>query len=66
MVEVLPLDLLQAVMKYYNDPAFLEKLGSKIGDVVPEGGINAGPPSASGPPPGAAPPEINDILDAAK
>ncbi|PNH09850.1 Ankyrin repeat domain-containing protein 2 [Tetrabaena socialis] len=63
---------MQALMKYYNDPAFLEKLGEKIGDVVPKGG--GGPAAAMAPPPGAmmppgaAPPapEINNIRDAAK
>ena len=58
-------------MKYYNDPDFLAKLGSKIGDVTPEGGINAAPPNLSAAAAAAAPaapaaPEINDILDAAK
>ncbi|KAG2422652.1 hypothetical protein HXX76_015889 [Chlamydomonas incerta] len=65
---------MQALMKYYNDPAFLAKLGEKLGDVAPGGG--APPAAAVRPPPmaaaaaaAAAPaeaPEINNIRDAAK
>lgn len=48
-------------MKYYNDPKFLAKLSGKISDVVPE--VAA---TATGSPAAPAPPEINNILDAAK
>ena len=54
-------------MKYYNDPKFLAKLGTKISDVVPTGeGVTAAPPTIGGAAPPQAPPEINTILDAAK
>ncbi|KAG2450834.1 hypothetical protein HYH02_004668 [Chlamydomonas schloesseri] len=60
-----------ALMKYYNDPEFLAKLGEKLGDVAPAA---AGAPAAAMRPPpvaaaAAAPaeaPEINNIRDAAK
>ncbi|KAG2493477.1 hypothetical protein HYH03_008293 [Edaphochlamys debaryana] len=59
-----------ALMKYYQDPKFLSKLGEKLGDVVPKG-PGAAAAAAAAPPPGAAPedmpaPEINNIRDAAK
>lgn len=60
----------QALMKYYNDPEFLAKLGDKLGDVAPAVGA---PAAAVRPPPAAAAaaapteaPEINNIRDAAK
>lgn len=43
-----------AMMKYWNDPQMLAKLGQKIGDV----------PQA--PPQAPAEPEVNDLLDAAR
>jgi len=49
-----------AMMKYMNDQTFLTKIGEKLGDV---------PMAASAPPTTAqqaAPPEINNILDAAR
>eukprot|EP00884_Botryococcus_braunii_P019555 jgi/Botrbrau1/6283/Bobra.0129s0028.1 len=57
-----------AMMKYWNDPATLAKLGEKMGDVqslvaqsVPTG------QAAGAPSPSAAPvPEINSLVDAAK
>ncbi|GLC50215.1 hypothetical protein PLESTB_000355100 [Pleodorina starrii] len=56
---------MQALMKYYNDPKFLSKLGEKIGDVAPSAGAAA--PAASAGPVAAPPePEINNIRDAAK
>ena len=48
-----------AMMKYMNDQTFLTKIGEKLGDV----------PAAAAPPTTAqqaAPPEINNILDAAR
>lgn len=47
-----------AMMKYMNDPAFLAKVGEKLGDV----------PVAAQPPPAQqqAPPEINTLIDAAR
>ncbi|PNW70016.1 hypothetical protein CHLRE_17g702200v5 [Chlamydomonas reinhardtii] len=61
---------MQALMKYYNDPEFLAKLGDKLGDVAPAVGA---PAAAVRPPPAAAAaaapteaPEINNIRDAAK
>ncbi|KXZ50900.1 hypothetical protein GPECTOR_14g148 [Gonium pectorale] len=58
---------MQALMKYYNDPNFLAKLGEKLGDVAPGAGAAAAPPPAAAMP-GAAPQEveINNIRDAAK
>lgn len=52
-------------MKYYNDPAFLAKIGEKIGDVASSG--SPASPAASAATPEVAPePEINNIRDAAK
>lgn len=45
---------MSAMMKYWNDPQMLAKLGQKIGDV----------PQAAPQPP--AEPEVNDLLDAAR
>lgn len=45
-----------ALMKYFNDPAVLAKLGSKLEGV---------PMDQAGPPPNAEP-EINDLFDAAR
>ena len=56
----------QAMMKYYNDPKFLAKLGSKISDVVPTPSAAAAAAAAGAGPAAAAMPEINTLLDAAK
>ena len=52
-------------MKYYNDPAFLEKIGQKLGDVSPSSAGGAGTPPAA---PATAPPaiEVDDLLAAAR
>lgn len=62
--------VIQALMKYYNDPAFLAKLGSKLGDVSAlTGGAAAAAGAAS---PAAAmmgqpaAPEITNLLEAAR
>lgn len=48
-----------AMMKYMNDPAFLSKIGEKLGDVpAPQAPPQTPPPSQE--------PEINTILDAAR
>jgi hypothetical protein len=61
-----------ALMKFYNDPAFLSKLGSKLGDVPPP---QPGPmPAAAAPPRAAAAaaaspvqaPEVTNLLEAAR
>ena len=52
----------QALMKYYNDPGFLAKLGQKLGSVAPAA-AGAGPAAAA---PQQAPPEITDLLEAAR
>lgn len=54
-----------AIMKYYNDPKILAKIGSRISDVVPAAGV-AGEAAAGAATAGAAPIEINNLLDAAK
>ncbi|PSC70745.1 translocase of chloroplast chloroplastic [Micractinium conductrix] len=51
-----------AMMKYMNDPNFLSKIGSKMGDIDPSM-LAGGAPAAAAP---AAPPAVNSILDAAK
>ncbi|EFJ49193.1 hypothetical protein VOLCADRAFT_120788 [Volvox carteri f. nagariensis] len=56
---------MQALMKYYNDPAFLSKLGSKIGDVG-QSADAASPVAPAAVPPPAPAPEINNIRDAAR
>lgn len=53
---------MQALMKYYNDPKWLAKLGSKLDGVGPEQPQGARPR----PPPQAPPDEITNLLDAAK
>lgn len=50
---------MQAVMALMNDQQFLQKIGEKMGD-VPE----VAAPAGAGP--AAAPPEVNNLLDAAK
>lgn len=69
-----------AMMKYFNNPEMLRKLGEKLGplpnmDGPPPAGAEAGAPApapaaaaaAGSPPPQApAPPEVNDLLDAAR
>jgi len=57
-----------AMMKYYNDPEFLEMIGRKLGDVIPSGaagGAGGGGGAAAAP---AAPPmaEVTDLLSAAR
>ena len=53
-------------MKYYNDPKFLSKLGSKLGDVVPPAGAAGVMPAAAAGMAAPAAPEINDMIDASK
>ncbi|KAJ9514411.1 hypothetical protein QJQ45_012369 [Haematococcus lacustris] len=53
-----------ALMKYYNDPAFLAKLSSKLGDV--SGLAAAAAPSAAAAAAPVGPPEVKDLFDAAK
>lgn len=60
---------LQALMRYYNNPDFLAKLGEKLGDVAapPAAAAGAGAAAAAaGAMPAQQMPEINDLLDAAK
>ena len=53
-----------AMMKFMNDPAWLSKVGEKLGDVeVPPGGAAGVPPAGADTP---SAPEINNIMDAAK
>ena len=53
-----------AMMKFMNDPAWLSKVGEKLGDVqVPPGGAAVVPPAGPDTP---SAPEINNIMDAAK
>ena len=52
-----------ALMKYWNDPATLAKIGERMGS----GGDAAGPaPAQTQAPNPASMPEINNLLDAAK
>ena len=54
---------MQALMKYWNDPKTLAKIGERMGDVSDVAAPAPGPASAAA----AAPaPEINNLLDAAK
>ncbi|KIZ04150.1 Ankyrin repeat domain-containing protein 2 [Monoraphidium neglectum] len=58
-----------ALMKFWNDPKFLSKLGEKLGDVVPPAG--AAPPAAAAAAAGAPVtvpqvPDIDNLWDAAK
>lgn len=60
-----------ALMKYYNDPEFLTKFGSKVGNITDvQAGAAAASAAAAAPPAAAAAaqaePEINSLLDAAK
>ncbi|KAJ9514669.1 hypothetical protein QJQ45_028451, partial [Haematococcus lacustris] len=55
----------QALMKYYNDPAFLAKLSSKLGDVSALAAA-AAPSAAAAAAAPVGPPEVNDLFDAAK
>lgn len=52
-----------ALMKYWNDPDMLRKLGEKMGDVAPAASAAA---AASPMPAAAVEPEVNDLFDAAK
>ena len=52
---------MQAMMKYWNDPKVLAKIGERMGDVSAAAGSGAAP-AASAPPI----PEIDNLLDAAK
>ena len=57
-----------ALMKYWNDPTWLSKVGGKLGDVTAATAASQGaavPAQAprAGP---AAPPEVNTLFDAAK
>lgn len=63
MFEAVKTGGMPALMKMMNDKTFLSKIGEKMADVIP--------PDAGAPPPTAAsiptqPPEITNILDAAK
>ncbi|GFH07851.1 ankyrin repeat domain-containing protein 2, partial [Haematococcus lacustris] len=53
---------MQALMKYYNDPAFLAKLSSKLGDRCRLPGLACCLVLV----PAAGPPEVKDLFDAAK
>ena len=58
-----------ALMKYWNDPMWLSKVGGKLGDVTAAtaqaqgAAVPAQAPRAAGP---TAPPEVNTLFDAAK
>lgn len=52
-------------MKYYNDPAFLDKIGQKLGGVLP-GGAGGAAPAAAAPPPAALQQEVTDLIAAAR
>jgi hypothetical protein len=53
---------MQAMMKYWNDPKVLAKIGERMGDVSA-----AAPAGASAASPAVTPaPEIENLLDAAK
>jgi len=60
------------MMQLYNDPEFLEKLGSKMGDVQLPNPAAAGAAGGSAAPPAAASPsaavvpEVDNLLDAAR
>ena len=51
---------MQALMKYWNDPDTLAKIGERLGDV--EAAAAPAAPASAAPPA----PEINTLLDAAK
>ena len=63
-----------ALMKYMNDPAWLAKVGSRMGDVTEllaaggggAGGAGGGPPPGTPPRPPVAATSINSLFDAAK
>ncbi len=61
---------MQALMKYYNDPEFLKRLGEKLGDVAPGGGAAGaaapGPAAAAMGAGAPAAPEITNLLEAAR
>ena len=58
---------MQAMMKYWNDPKVLAKIGERMGDIPTsapaEGAAAAAAPAAAAQAPA---PEINDLRDAAK
>ena len=58
---------MQAMMKYWNDPKVLAKIGERMGDIPTsapaEGAAAAAAPAADAQAPA---PEINDLRDAAK
>lgn len=53
-----------ALMKYMNDPEFLRKIGSRVGDISPAP-VGAGAAAMAGSAAQKAP-EVNDLLDAAR
>lgn len=55
-----------AMMKFYNDPAFLQKLGEKLSDVLPASAAAAGAAPAAAQAPAAAEVEVTDLLSAAR
>lgn len=60
-----------ALQQYMGNPDFLAKLGQRVGDIdlkLPGEKRPAAPPGSvtAGPPGGAAPPEIENLLQAAK
>ncbi|KAK9819574.1 hypothetical protein WJX81_003882 [Elliptochloris bilobata] len=59
---------MSALMKYWNDPKWLSKVGSKLGDVTAAtAGARGAGVSMQAPPTGpAAAPEVNTLFDAAK
>lgn len=59
---------MQAMMKYWNDPKVLAKIGERMGDIPTSAPAQGAATSAAAPAAAAqAPaPEINNLLDAAK
>ncbi len=56
-----------ALMKYWNDPATLAKIGERMGPVEAGAGpASAAPAAQAQAAPAASMPEINNLLDAAK
>lgn len=72
MLEDIEKNGMAAMMKYWNDPATLAKLGEKMGDMQSLLAQSAPSAAAAGQVPGGRPqspapgPEINSLIDAAK
>ena len=54
---------MQAMMKYWNDPKVLAKIGERMGDVSAAAAPGAASAASASAPPA---PEIDNLLDAAK